>query len=405
MIKVYSHLEEILTLSSALKKDGRNLTLDDLSILKNASIVFDEDQILWVGATKDLPSHFLSEKSFNLSGHCLTPGLVDSHTHLLFGGDRSLEYTQRLSGKTYQEIASEGGGILLTMKQTNALSREEVLEVCRKRIKNFISFGVKLLEIKSGYGLNLEKEVLYSRIISELKNEFRNEITIKNTCMVAHDVPPGFSSSRQYMDQVVKPTIEKLLSEDILDFVDIFHEKNYFSSDDVREVARLVSGSSVGLRLHADELNDNDGAALATELNASSADHLLQVSDRGISALSQSSTVATLLPGTALFLGKSFAPSQKMLKSGVKLAIASDYNPGSCHFDQVLQIASMTAAPLKLNLAQLWSGITLNPSHSLNEKKMGAIVVGHKPCFTLFKAPTIATITYEWGKNLSVTEP
>lgn len=191
----------------------------------------------------------------------------------------------------------------------------------------------------------------------------------------------------------------------IIDAVDIFHEKNYFTSEDVDLLFTKAKSLGIARKIHADELNDNDGASLAVKHDALSADHLLKVSAKGIEDLAQGKTVATLLPGTAFFLGKPLAPARSLLDGGAKVAIGSDYNPGSCHCDNLLLVASMSAAQLKLNQAELWAGITLNAASALGLKDQGVIASGLKPRFSLFKTESLSHITYNWGRNFAVEVP
>jgi imidazolonepropionase len=404
MIKAYTDLNQLVTLSGALAKDGRRLTPGDLSIIQDGAIVFDTDKIIWTGRSSELPEEF---KSFaiKLRGHTLTPEIIDSHTHIVFGGDRAQEYADRLNGISYEEIAKNGGGILLTMNQTNNSSAEELFQTARSRILQLKSYGIGTIEIKSGYGLNFEKEFELTMVIQRLKEEFSPEIRILNTFLAAHDVPKKFSSSYQYLQEVVLPLLEKMAPLNVIDAVDIFHEQNYFSSADVELLFTKARSLGMDRKIHADELNDNEGAELAVKYSALSADHLLKISPKGITKIANSATVATLLPGTAFFLGKPLAPARALLDAGAKVAIASDYNPGSCHCDNLLLIASIASAQLKLTQAELWAGITLNAAAALGINDQGALVPGLKPRFSLFKSESLSHITYNWGKNFSVNLP
>lgn len=404
-MKVYRDLNQIVTLSGAHNKDGRHLLPEDLSIISDGAVVFDNDEIKWVGSSQELPTEYQKLPATSLKGHVLTPELVDSHTHIVFGGDRATEYCDRLNGVSYEEIAKRGGGILLTMNMTNEASSETLFDSACERIKRLHSYGIGTIEIKSGYGLNFEKEFELSLVIDRLKKTFAPEITIFNTYMAAHDVPRTFASSSAYMKEVVIPLLEKLAPMKIIDAVDIFHEKNYFDAKDVELLFSRAQALGLKRKVHADELNDNEGAALACNFDALSADHLLKVSENGIKALSTSSTVATLLPGTAFFLGKPLAPARKMLDAGAKVAIASDYNPGSCHCDNLLLISSMAAAQLKMNQTEIWAGMTLNGAHALGLFDQGSIVTGKKARFSLFKAETLSHISYNWGRNFAVSLP
>ena len=404
-MKAYIHLNQIATLKDAHAKDGRHLIASDLSLISDGAVVFNDQEILWVGATADLPGEYNSIPTFSLEHHVLTPELVDSHTHIVFGGDRAQEYADRLNGTPYEEIAKRGGGILFTMKETQNANAEELFHTACARIERVFSYGVGTIEVKSGYGLSFEKEKEISLIIDRLKKHFAPRVQIFNTYLAAHDVPKSFSSSSEYMKQVVLPLLKDLAPLKIIDAVDIFHEKNYFTDQDTKELFDLAESLNIPSKIHADELNTNGGAEIAASYNALSADHLLKISDAGIAALAKAKTVATLLPGTAFFLGKPLAPARKMLDAGLKVAVASDYNPGSCHCDNVLLVASMAAAQLKLNQAELWCGITHNAAHALGIQNQGAIVKGMKPRFSLFKVPSLSHITYNWGRNFSVSLP
>jgi imidazolonepropionase len=402
MIKVYKNLNQILTLENAFKKDGRFLSSDDLSIINNGALVFDDKKILWTGASDKIPKKYSNEIVFDLSGHCLTPALVDSHTHLLFGGDRSHEYAKRLNGTSYEEIRSAGGGIAFTVKKTKEETDHILLQKSFNHIEQMIAQGLRTLEIKSGYGLFLEDELRLLHIIDKLKNYFSNKITIISTFMGAHAVPSGYTST-SFINEHVLPLIKS--HHHLIDQVDIFFEVNYFDEKDVRALSTLVKKYNLPFKMHADEFTDLGGARLACELEALSADHLLGISENGIKALSKSKTVATLLPGTALFLGKKMAPAQKMAQAGVKIAIASDFNPGSCHYPNLFKIAAISTPTLGLNLCEMWSAITFNAAHSLGLFDRGVIKEGFLPLFNLYKIDSIFKISYSWNEDFISSLP
>jgi imidazolonepropionase len=403
-MKCYKNFSQIVTLKNSHAKDGRSLHPDDLSILENAAVVFDNDKIHWVGNSLSIPPKYSNVEAKDFSGHILTPEIVDSHTHLVFAGNRSFEYSLRLNGADYEEIANAGGGILSTMEQTITATFDELFESAKERVERIYSYGVGTIEVKSGYGLTIESERKISKVIQKLKKHFEGRVNIFNTFLAAHAVPNSFESSHEYLNQVVIPLLDELNSEGIIDFVDIFHEKNYFSMEDSRLLFSKAKELGLKIKIHADEFNDNDGAHLATEFDAVSADHLLCTSDKGITSLANSNTVASLLPGTAFFLGKQLAPAKKFLDNNCKVALASDYNPGSCHCDNLLLLASVCAKTMNFNIAQLWSAITLNASHALGLKDQGAIVQGLAPRFTIFKCDSIDEITYSWGRNFAVRD-
>jgi imidazolonepropionase len=403
MTKIYRNISEVLTLSSAEKKDGRKLIPEDLSIIKNAAVVCVDSKIVWVGPDANLDDKYKKMPSIDLTKKVLTPALVDSHTHIIFAGNRANEYSDRLNGVDYQVIANRGGGILFTTSQTRLAPRNELFQIAKKRIETLISYGVKTIEIKSGYALTLEKEKELSEIIHEVKQCFaKDDVIIFNTFLAAHAIPPEFKSSELYLDTVVLPMLTDLANRKIIDAVDIFHEKKYFSTNDTEKLFKHARSLNIPIKIHADEFNDNKGAILAAKYNALSADHLLCTESDGVTALANSNTVATLLPGTGFFLGKTQANARAFLNAGAKVAIASDFNPGSCHCDNLLLLASISAPQYKMNLAEVWCAITLNASHALGLKNQGAIIPGFDARFSIFDCESISEITYNWGKNLYV---
>ena len=401
-IKYYKGFSELASLHFAYKKDGRNLRHEDLGLIQDASILFDDEKIIWVGPDVNLPKEYKELEFTDMQGKTCVPEIVDSHTHLIFGGNRAHEYSMRLNGASYEEIAASGGGIISSMQATKALSRNDLLNVAIERVKAIHAYGVGTIEIKSGYGLDIEKEYELSHIIHDLKSIVGPEIKIVNTYMAAHAVPKMYATSYDYMNKVVLPLLDQLSDENIIDAVDIFHEENYFNEDDVISLFERANRLKIPVKSHADELTNNKGAELAVKYNALSADHLLKVSEAGIMALKNSSTVATLLPGTGLFLGKEKAPARALLDAGVKVAMASDFNPGSCHCDNLILLASIAAPMYKMSQCEMWCSITLNAAHALGFKNQGAIVPGLAPRFSIFNTNKLDSITYSWGKNLSI---
>jgi imidazolonepropionase len=400
-MKVYRGFSEILTLHGAYQKNGRRLRPADLSVIPQGSIVFSPDEIIWVGPDKELPIKYKRLPAKFFKNKVLLPEVVDSHTHLLFAGNRAHEYIMRLNGATYEEIAARGGGILYTCEQTAKTSPAKLFKIGFERIEHMAALGVGTIEIKSGYGLDYKKELILSRTIGRLKKYFHPRIQIINTFMAAHAVPKIFKNSTEYLVKVVLPLLKTLAQEKTIDFVDIFHEQNYFNTQDVEILFNLASQLGLPTKCHIDELNDNGGAKMAVKLGCLSCEHLLKTNDEGIQSLAHSSIIATVLPGTSFFMGKNLAPVRAMLDAGVRLAIASDFNPGSCHFDNLVLIASMAAPQYKMNLAELVSAITLNAAHAVNLTNQGAIVPGLRPRFSCFSAANHEEIFYSWGKKLA----
>ncbi len=401
-MKALRNFSQIITLKSSYEKDGRGLEPKDISIIKDGSIVFNKKAILWVGEDKYFPDEYKKVNQKKCNKYVLLPEIVDSHTHLVFGGNRSHEYLMRINGASYEEIANNNGGINSTVKKTIALNDDELFKISSQRIEKMYSYGIGSIEIKSGYGLTIEQEYRISNIINELKKHFSNKIKIKNTYMAAHNVPSKYKNSSEYMEDVVIPCMDKLLKEGIIDAVDIFHEKGYFNEKDVIRLFNHAKNNNIDVKIHADEFNDNNGAGIAVDYNAISADHLLKTNIDNIKKLANSKTIATLLPGTGLFLGKSQANARLLLDQGAKVAIASDYNPGSSNINNLILIASIIGINYKMNIAELITAITLNSSTAMALKNQGAIMPGLKPRFSIFNTKAFENIFYNWGENLAI---
>lgn len=389
---LYTDLNQIITLEKAFHKNGRHLIPEDLSTIPNGAIVFDE-KILWVGATSDIPKEYQNLSPISLKNKILLPEIVDSHTHILFAGDRSGEYWGRLNGDTYEMIAQKGGGILYTQQETIKHNAEKLFDLASERIEKIASRGIGTIEIKSGYGLTLEKEKELTEIISLLKLKYSPTIQIINTYMAAHAIPKN-SSAEEYIHEVVIPVMKELFNQ--IDIVDVFCEEGYFNHEHTKLLFQTAQKLNLPVKLHADEFTSNGGAELAVEYKALSADHLLQISEQGIKALASSTTIATLLPGTAFFLGKNLAPARALLDAGARVAIASDYNPGSCHWDNLIQIAKMSAPSLKMNSAELMCAITLNAAASLGLMNQGALIPGMAARMSILDYSSLENFMYNW---------
>lgn len=398
----YRNIKQLMTLEAADLKDGRFLKPEDMSVIQNAAMVVEDDTILWVGNDKEIPQEFHSLPSADCSHLVITPEIVDSHTHTVFGGNRAFEYTMRLNGAGYEDIAKAGGGILSTMQKTRDESLDSLFESACERIDRIHSYGIGSLEIKSGYALEYEKEKEISLLIHRLKEKYRGKVQIFNTYLAAHAVPKNYPSSWDYLQETVIPLMKELGEEKIIDAVDIFHEQGYFDEKDTRELFNQAKALGLPIKIHADEFNDNDGAAIACEYNALSADHLLATSRKGIEAFSKSSTVATLLPGTAFFLGKKLANARAFLDAGCKVALASDYNPGSCHCDNLLLVAALAGKNLEMNATELWCAITLNAAASLGFNDQGSLRQGKRCRISAFECGSFDEIIYSWGRNFAI---
>lgn len=397
MNTLYFNISELITLESVVKKKGKHLNSSDLSLIKNACVITDENQILWAGTQEDIPTKFnhIIDRKIDCNQTVVTPALVDCHTHLVFAGNRSHEFVMRLSGATYEEIAAANGGIRYSSEQTNLADFDQLFQIASLRVDQLYQLGVCACEIKTGYSLTLDGEIKLLKVINKLKKVFKDKVTIHRTLMAAHAIPSGYTAET-YIDDVVLPCISICAKEKLLDSVDVFHEINYFSHADVEKIFKHSKALNIDIRLHADELNNNQGAKLASTYQCLSADHLLKTDDEGAILLAKSNVIATLLPGTAFFLGKQLPNAKLFLNSGCAVAIASDFNPGSCYNNDVFQIARFSAPTLGLNPAVFWSAITYNAARSLKLENHGAIIPGFSAKLLKWNAPSHQDLLYDW---------
>jgi len=409
---LFKNIKTCLTLQNVLKKNGKYLVADDLSLKNNISIYCEGDTIKWIGSYKDFKPKLIDPIiEIDCINKLVAPGLIDCHTHMLFGGNRSHEYSMRLNGFSYQEIADLAkknnalSGINYTAHKTlEFLENEiEILNLLYHRIERAINQGITTLEVKTGYALTQEGEIQSARILAKCKKIFSHRINIVVTFMPAHSIPIDFSSSEQYWCDVIKPASILVAQEGIIDLMDIFIEQGYFDTSFLKKMQILSEELRVPWRAHVDEFCDLNGAMLASELGAKSCDHLLYSNSDGAKALEKNNTVGVLLPGTAFFLGKKLANGKMFVDAGVKVAIASDYNPGSCYYSNLLQIAKMSAMTFQFNAAQIWSAVTFNAAHALNLQDRGVIKEGYKAHFSIFECESFEEILYDWDQNYKIS--
>jgi imidazolonepropionase len=374
-VQVYTHASEILTGAGVRRKDGRRVSEEDLGRIEDGAVVFDK-KILWVGKTADLPKKYKRAKTKNLRGQsAIVPGFVDCHNHLIFAGDRADEFAARCAGATYEEIASKGGGIVKTVSATRAATKGELLKTAIARVKKSQSYGVRTLEIKSGYGLDDATELKVLEVARELKKRFP-EMTFSTTYLGAHAFPKEISRE-QYLKEMIETTLPKVAKQKLADCCDVFIDQGYFTVEEARKL--LMAAKKLGLKtkIHADELGNTESAALAAELGSLSADHLLQISDNGVSKLAKSQTVAVLLPGTAFYLKAQYAPARKLIEGGACVALSTDFNPGTCVTLNLPAIMTIAALYMKMSKAEIFSAVTYGAAKALGlESRKGTIEVG-----------------------------
>jgi len=370
----------------------------DLTVYERSVIVIDGGRFAYVGPERDKPPHLVIDDDFDARGGTAIPGFVDTHTHLPFAGYRESEFNRRLKGESYEQIAASGGGIASTVRATRAASEEELRDNVAARARMMSRYGTTTAEAKSGYGLNLEDELKQLRAIRSADSPVR----LVPTCLAAHDFPPGRRGDAAYVDEVVEHILPAVAEAKLAVFCDAFVERGVFTREQGERVLR--AGAAIGLipRLHADELSDTDGAALAASLGAASADHLMYVSDRGIAALAASDTVANLLPGTSFFLmSDRYAPARKLIDAGAIVSLSTDCNPGSSMTESMPMAIQLATLQMKMTVEESLTAATLNGAYSLRlADSIGSIEVGKRADLVLLSAPNYLHLVYHFGVNL-----
>jgi len=348
-----------------------------VDFIEDAALALEDGHVAWLGRRSDLPAAWRATAPVDGRGRWASPGFVDPHTHLLFGGDRSQEFNRRLHGVTYAQIAAEGGGIRETVRATRQAGLEELVALGEERLQKLGRKGVVHLEAKTGYGLSLESEL---RLLEAYGRLQARGWSLDVTLMPAHDVPVEYQGDPAGYAKVVAEEWQPELVRrcpGVARFCDVFVEKGVFTPDHGRQV--LESGRALGLipRLHADEFGHTGGAELAAELGAASADHLMFASDAGIRAMAEADVTPTLLPGTTLFLGmRDWAPARKMIEAGCRVALASDFNPGSCACLDPLLILRLGCLQLRMTFEEAFTAMTLHPARSLRRPELGHLHPG-----------------------------
>ena len=365
--------------------------------IEDGAIAAAAGRIAWVGARKDLPGRpeKLAHRQHDLAGRWLTPGLIDCHTHLVFAGDRAREFELRLQGASYEEIARAGGGIRSTVAQTRAANEDLLLASAQGRLDAFRREGVTTIEVKSGYGLDRENEAKMLAVARRLTGA-----TVKTTFLGAHALPPEFGGrSGAYIDLVVEEMLPAVAG--LADSVDAFCEKIAFTPEETRRVFAAARARGLPVKLHADQLSDLSGAALAAEFGALSADHLEYTSQAGVEAMARSGTVAVLLPGAFYFLReKRVPPVDALRRAHVPTAIASDCNPGSSPATSLLLMLNMAATLFRLTPEEALAGVTRSAAAALGlSASHGTLESGKTADFAIFAIEHPAELAYRIGAN------
>ena len=377
----------------------RPASADEFQIMPGAAIAVHKGQIVWIGPSKDLPSISDGCAVHDARGAVVIPGLVDSHTHLIYVGDRVEEFEWRLAGASYSEIAARGGGINTTVRAVRNASNADLKSQTRSRLQRCLAGGVTTVEIKTGYGLNTADELRCLDVIEQLDREGPWELVA--SFLGAHVVPPEFADNRAgYLRLLKDEMLPAVAASGKARYCDVFCDRGAFDIKESRHVLLEARRLGLELKIHADELSCLGGAELAADLGAVSADHLLCISPTGIQALARSSTVATLLPGTALFLGLSFAPARAILDCGIPVAIATDSNPGTCPSENLLLMGSLACTQMRMSPIEALIGMTLHGAAALGlGERLGSFELGKQADFVICGVRRFEQLFYEFGTN------
>ncbi|WIE51048.1 imidazolonepropionase [Pseudomonas sp. GM17] len=370
------------------------------SIIEDAAIVTSGALIEWIGPRDQVPAGNYAELH-DLAGAWVTPGLIDCHTHTVFGGNRSGEFEQRLQGVSYAEIAAAGGGIASTVRATRAASEDELFDSARKRLKSLLRDGVTSVEIKSGYGLDLASERKILRVIRRLGAEL--PVSVRSTCLAAHALPPEYAErSDDYIEHICHEMLPALAAEGLVDAVDAFCEYLAFSPEQVERVFIAAHKLGLPVKLHAEQLSSLHGSSLAARYHALSADHLEFMTEEDAIAMAEAGTVAVLLPGAFYFLRETQLPPMDALrKHGVKIAVASDLNPGTSPALSLRLMLNMACTCFRMTPEEALAGVTLHAATALGmEQTHGSLEVGKVADFVAWQIDRPADLAYWLGGDL-----
>jgi len=392
---IIKNASELLTLSPAFKEES------GLGIIRNGALAVKNGKIVWIGKTNELSKSWVlkrSGKEIDARGKVVMPGLIDSHTHIIFAGSRENEFEQRLQGLSYLEIAERGGGILSTVEATRKASFEELFLLGKKRLNRTLSRGVTTIEAKSGYGLSLKDELKILKVMRELDED--HPVDIVPTFLGAHTVPKEFKNNRKgYVDLLTEEMIPRIAERKLAEFCDVFCEEKAFNLEESKKI--LETGKRYGLKpkIHADQLSSGGGAELAAEVGAYSADHLEYVSLNGIERMAEKGVTAILLPGASFFLSmKNLPPAREMIEKGVTIALATDLNPGSSMTESLPLIMTMGCTMFRMLPREVIQSTTIHAAKSMGrESDIGSLEVGKQADITIFDIPNYRYLPYHFG--------
>ncbi len=394
------NIHQLVTVAAHGAREKTGAAMNDLAIIDDAGVVCRNGTITWVGPMSSMSENLPDDlPDLDATGMVVLPGFVDSHTHMMFAGDRAEEFGLRSRGATYQEIAERGGGILNTLGHVRAASRKELKRATARHLAGMMKHGTTTVEIKTGYGLDMASEVKMLEAINELRHE--ELATIVPTFIGAHTIPPEFRDDPGgYVQLVIGEMIPYAGKRKLATFCDVFCERGYFSVEQAETI--LTAGKTWGMlpKIHAEELSPFGGAQLAGRIGAVSADHLEHISDEGIASLAEGNVVAGLLPGVSFFLNHGYAPARQLIDAGVAVALATDFNPGSCMSYSMPLMMTIACTHMKMTPEEALTACTLNGAAALDlSASIGSIEVGKRADLIVADIPDYRYLAYHFGTN------
>ncbi len=391
---ILKNASQVVTCSGFAAKKG--LEMNDIGVLENASVVVQDEKIVEVGCAIDF-SKYSGAEILDCTGKTIMPGFVDSHTHFVFGGYRDDEYNWRLRGDSYMDIMQRGGGIANSVNATRSASKEDLMAVGKKRLDSMVRFGVTTVEGKSGYGLDYETEIKQLEVMKALNENHSMDIVM--TFMGAHSVPVDYKGrGGEFIDFLIENVMPEVKQRKLAEFCDIFCEQNVFSIEESRRLLNAATSMGFKTKIHADEIVQLGGAELAAEVGCTSADHLLQASDSGILAMADKNVIATVLPCTAFSLREHFARARKMIDDGCAVAVATDFNPGSCFTESIPLAIALCTLNMQMTIEEVVSALTINGAAAVGRAdQIGSIDVGKQADLVIHEFPSYKFLPYHIG--------
>lgn len=399
--QVYINIKELVQVRPPSLTPLTGIEFQNVPSIPNAFLVIEDNTVIDFGNMDSFDSALYHDHNLiDMSGRFVLPAFCDSHTHAVFARPRETEFVDKIKGLSYQEIAAKGGGILNSARHVQALSEDELFEISLPRVQALIAGGTGALEIKSGYGLTLSDELKMLRVIKRIKAHL--DIPIKTTFLAAHALPEEYKSNKQgFMQAVVHQWIPNVISEGLADYIDLFCETGYFDAVDIELIAQAIQGSDLKLKVHVNQFTAIGGIEEAVKNKALSVDHLEVLDVKDIVALKSGKTIATLLPACSFYLNIPFSPARDLIKEGIPIALASDFNPGSSPTSNLFFVWSLACIKMKLTPEEAYNALTINAAFAMGvEATHGSIFKGYKGKLIVTNpAPSLAFFPYAFATN------